>query len=146
MTTNINGQAVILYTFTKGSGGEEKYKNKIDNLKRLLPDDIVDLEDQSSILIQSGCDLKSLSSTLQNQYEGTLEEKEYVILITLSGTSLSCMTIQHLSLENLINKKCNDFIEDNDLENTHEYVQTILHLIRENMSQTLNNIIKKGRV
>ena len=83
------GNVVVLYTFLK-DGDEEKYKNKVTELKHLLPNKIHELEDQSSLLIQSNCDINELETKLKEKYTGNLEEKESVILVYIQSDCLTC--------------------------------------------------------
>ena len=141
MIENSLGTAIILYTFTS-NGNVENYKNKVDTLKKLLPDKIHELEDQSSILIQTRCDIENLQKAIKDKYAEQLEEKESITLISIDGDCLKCMCIQHTSLEKETEAVLKEFCDETDITKIPKLAENLVNMLRENTKIVLNQIIK----
>lgn len=140
MNQTILGNVVVLYTFSK-EGNDAIYQKKVDELKNLLPKEIYELEDQSSILIKSRCDINELETKLRNKYEGNLKDKEAIISISIQGESLRCMNIQSSSIEDDISKEL-DRLQSKDINGISESVKFIVDMMRESTKQVFENILK----
>lgn len=134
------GNVVVLYTFLK-DGDEEKYKNKVTELKHLLPNKIHELEDQSSLLIQSNCDINELETKLKEKYTGNLEEKESVILVYIQSDCLTCISILPDSAEAELINAMDRLEQAKNTSDIAESVRLVVRKMQENTAKMFKNII-----
>ena len=143
MINSTNGTAIVLYTFIKENEDQEIYNQKVKRLKELLPDEIQDLEDQSTILLLSNFDLEELERKLKEEYNGKLKQHESVILIFVEKDNvLKCIFIQYdnpqnENFENLINS----FAQETDVKKMSKLAKEIVHSMHNYTKQTFRKIL-----
>lgn len=143
MDDNVFGTAIVLYTFSK-DGNNERYKRKVDNLKQLIPGKTHELEDQSTILIQSKCNIEDLQQKLKDKYNEKLEENEYITLISVNGDGLKCFTLQHSSLEEKIEKILEEINHGTDMDKKNDQTKHLINLLKENMQNVFHQLVVTG--
>ena len=143
MTKKTTGTAIVLYTFTKENANEEIYKEKVKRLKDLLPNDIEELEDQSTILLHSNFDTEELEARLREEYNSRLQQDESVSLISVERDNvLKCICIQHANPENEdIEKLMDDFSRETNADKLSQLAEDIVRSMHENMKQTFRKLL-----
>lgn len=145
MDKNVFGTAIVLYTFSK-KGDDKRYNLKVDALKKLLPNNLYELEDQSSILIQSKCDIENLQKAIKDIFAEQLEETESIILISIDEGCLKCVSIQHTSLEKETEAIVKDFYDEKDVSKLPELAENLVNKLRENTKNVLCQIVQQRKL
>lgn len=144
MIDNVLGKAIVLYTFSK-NGNNIIYDKKVEALKELLPKNLYELNDQSSLLIQSECDIEELEQKLKINYNGKLEKDECVILVSMNASCLKYMCIDSTPQEDELEEAFNNLLTEPDISKTKKYCDVLLNYIHENTEQIFDLIVNKNK-